>query len=173
MADATEKLSWPKSILKDMIDGRLSSEEIREIQRKAKDPDIFAKMLEIEQERVSWREKILAPLQEHLYIVQKGGERLVKCSCGHELGDPKQNWKLEALVYERDLEDGEVYVGPRAFDPNWVVMREFYCPGCGVQLEVELLPHGHPFIFDAELDIDGFYRQRPDLRKKAFGEDVR
>jgi hypothetical protein len=38
MADATEKLSWPKSIFKDMIDGRFSSEEMRGIQRKANAP---------------------------------------------------------------------------------------------------------------------------------------
>ena len=170
MSDTIQKITWPKSILKDMINGRLSSEEIREIQRQAKDPDIFAKMIEIEQDRVSWKDKIIAPLQEHLYIVQKGDERLVKCSCGYEFGDYKQNWKLNSLVYERKPEDGEVYVGPRAFDGNWVIMREFYCPGCGTQLEVELLPHGHPFIFDAEIDIDGFYAQHPDLRERVFGK---
>ena len=121
---------------------------------------------------MGWKERIIAPLQKHLYIVQKGHERVVKCSCGHEFGDYKQNWKLNALVYERNPEDGEVYVGPRAFDGKWVVLREFYCPGCGTQLEVELLPHGHPFIFDAELDIDGFYTQNPDLREKVSGKDV-
>jgi acetone carboxylase gamma subunit len=168
MSDNIQKTVQPKAVLKDLIEGKLSPEEIREIQRRPKDENVFSKILEIEQERVSWPEPILAPLQEHLYIVQKGRERIVKCSCGHEFGDYRKNWKLNALVYERNPEDGEVYVGPRAFDSQWVTMREFYCPGCGTQLEVELLPHGYPFVFDAELDVDGFYDRNPELKNKII-----
>lgn len=164
-----QKISWPKKLLKDMIQGRLNPDDIREIQRKNKDEDVFLKILEIEQERVPWEDKIVVPLQEHLYIVSKDEGLITKSFCGYEFGDFKENWKLNALVYERDPEDGEVYVGPRAFDPEWVVLREFYCPGCGTQLEVELLPHGHPFIFDAQLDIEGFFREYPDLKEKVFG----
>jgi acetone carboxylase gamma subunit len=160
-----------ENVLKDLIEGRLDSETIKEIQRKPKDADRFEKMLEIEQARVTWKERILVPLQEHLYVVQKGKERVVKCSCGYEFGDYKKNWKLGALVYERDPGDGEVYRGPRAADSEWMVLREFYCPGCGTQLEVEAVPHGHPIVFSALPDIDGFYEQRPELRKKVFGED--
>ena len=166
---AEQKVSWPISILKDMICGRLGADEIREIQSKPKDEDVFVKILEIEQKRVNWKEKIVVPLQEHLYVVVKSGELVVKCSCGYEFGDSRQNWKLNALVYERSPEDGEVYVGPRAFDEKWIILREFYCPGCGIQLEVELVPHGYPFIFDAQLDIDGFFKERPELKDKVFG----
>jgi acetophenone carboxylase len=31
---------------------------------------------------------------------------------------------------------------------------EFYCPGCGVQIETEYLPPGHPLTHDIEVDID-------------------
>lgn len=156
----TQKTSWPKKVLKALIEGTLDEQGSREIQTKPKDKDRFEKILEIEQERVPWREKILVPLQEHLYVVKKNEKRVVKCSCGYEFGDYHQNWKLNALVYERDPSDGEVYVGPKGADPEWIVLREFYCPGCGAQLEVEAVPPGYPFIFSALPDIDGFFAQR-------------
>lgn len=168
MSKYIEKASWSKETLRSLIEGRLDGETIRQIQRSVKDEDRFEKMLEIEQERVPWKERILLPLQEHLYVVEKERRRIIKCSCGYEYGDYQENWKLKALVYERDATDGEVYVGPRACDPAWMVLREFYCPGCGTQLEVEAVPPGHPFLLNQIPDIDGFYEQRPSLKEKVL-----
>jgi acetone carboxylase gamma subunit len=145
--------SYPKDLLRDLLDGKLSPERIREIQRAPKDPDRFAKIVAIEQERVAWPERILVCLQEHLYVVDKQGERIVRCSCGHEFGDYRTNWKEAALVYERDPQDGEVYARTRAADPEFMVLREFYCPGCATQLEVEAVPPGYPFIFSFLPDL--------------------
>ena len=44
-------------------------------------------------------------------------------------------------------------------DPAWCEIREFYCPGCGAQLEVENVPPGYPVSFDFLPDIDGFYAE--------------
>jgi hypothetical protein len=117
MPKEVEKQSWPKSTLSSLIQGTLDEETIRQIQRRVKDEDRFEKMLEIEQERVPWKEKILLPLQEHLYVVEKGSEYIIKCFCGYEYGDYRKNWKLNALVYERDPLDEEVYVGQRGCAP--------------------------------------------------------
>ena len=164
-----EKISWPKEILKDLIEGKLDPETIREIQSKAKDEDRFEKILEIEQERVPWKERIVAPLAERLYVVLKDDqEMIIKCFCGYEFGNYRKNWKMKALIYERDPQDAAVYIDPRGGSRDWMVLREFYCPGCGAQLEVEALPHGHPILFEAELDINSFYAQRPELKKKVF-----
>jgi acetophenone carboxylase len=38
-------------------------------------------------------------------------------------------------------------------DPLWVRIVEFYCPGCGTQIETEYLPPGHPITHDIEIDI--------------------
>ena len=170
MGIAEGKVSWPKEILKDLIEGKLDTDTIKEIQSQRKDEDRFEKVLEIEQERVPWKERIIVPLAGRLYVVLIDDQYIVKCFCGNEFGDCRKNWKLEALVYERDPQDGEVYIDPRGGDREWMVLREYYCPGCGAQLEVEALPHGHPILFEAELDIDSFYAQRPELRKKVFGE---
>src|SRR5437870_1021741 len=76
------------------------------MQRSPKDDDRFEKYLKILQRRVQWKERILLPIGEHLYIVEKENEdRVVKCDCSHEFGDYRENWKLEALIYVRDTEN--------------------------------------------------------------------
>jgi acetone carboxylase gamma subunit len=165
-----DKTSWPKEVIKDLIEGKLDGQTIKSIQSRPKDEDRFEKVLAIEQERVPWKERIILPLQEHLYVVLKGKERLVKCSCGHEFGDYRENWKLNALVYERNPQDGEIFRGPQGADPDWMVLREFYCPECASQLDVECVCPGHPLVFNQQPDINGFYASRPELRKKIFGE---
>ena len=126
------------------------------MQRQEKDPDRFDKVLEVEGGRLGWSDRILVCLQEHLLVVEKeDGARVVRCDCGHEFGDYRRNWKESALVYERDPRDGRVYRGPRAADPEWHVLREFSCPGCASQLDVEMVPKGYPFIFNFLPDIEG------------------
>ena len=78
--------------------------------------------------------------------------------CGHELGHARQNYKRGCLVHDRDpreihppLVSGEFNFSP---DPLWVRIVEFYCPSCGVQMETEYLPPGHPLTWDIEIDLD-------------------
>lgn len=78
--------------------------------------------------------------------------------CGHVLGSARENYKKGCLVYDRD--PGTLY-GPvtgQAYDftpdPRWCRLVEFYCPGCGVMMEVEALPPGHPITHDIQLDLD-------------------
>ncbi len=152
----------PQELITDLLRGRLSSEEIEHLQRHDKDPDRFDKVVAVEQERLGWTDRILVCLQEHLFVVERDdGSRLVRCDCGHEFGDYRVNWKEAALVYERDPGDGTVYRGPRAADPAWHVLREFYCPGCASQLDVEMVPKGYPFVFNFLPDVE---RQRKEVR---------
>lgn len=167
---------YTKEFIRDLIDGKLDLPTIKRVMSNPKDPDRFNKYIEILQERVAWPERILLPLGEHLYIVQKEKERIVKCECGYEFGDYRINWKLNALIYVRDTEetlDG-VYPGDRKpVNIGWCEIREFYCPGCGAQLEVEGLPPGYPVIFNFLPDLDGFYTEwlgRP-LETKEASED--
>ena len=78
--------------------------------------------------------------------------------CGHELGAARGNYKRGCLIYDRDpreihppLVSGEFNFSP---DPLWVRIVEFYCPSCGVQMETEYLPPGHPLTWDIQLDLD-------------------
>mgnify|MGYP001250112652 CR=1 FL=1 len=152
--------SYPTSVIRDLIDGNLPWHEVKSIMSDFKDDDRFFKYIEILQERMPWTEQILLPIGEHLSIVQKGSRRIVKCDCGHEFGDYRQNWKLQALISVRDDEQtiGEIYPGRLACDPSWMEIREFICPGCATLLEVEAAPPGYPIVFDFLPDLETFYR---------------
>ena len=93
---------------------------------------------------------------------------LWRCNrCDAEIGSARRPYKEGCLVYERDpreihppLIEGAFTFSP---DPDWVRILEFYCPGCGAQVETEYLPPGHPPTHDIELDID-------DLKKRFAGQ---
>ncbi len=157
--------------IRKLADGELPWTTVQQIMKNGKDKDRFDKWLTILQSRVPWKEKILLPLTPALYIVAKPPgakqpgakqpeERVVKCRCGHEFGDYRVNWKLSALIYVRDTVEklNEVYRGREQPDPNWVQLREYYCPGCGSQLEVESVPRGCPPDFEFLPDLDTYYR---------------
>jgi len=146
--------SYPVQMINDLLEGTLPLDEVARLQRD-KDLDRVATVLELEQARVAWDDRILVPLQESLYVVERGdGARVVKCRCGQEFGDYRRNWKEEAAVYERHPQDGIVYLKYKGADPAWQMLREFYCPGCGVQLDVEPVPVGYPFVFNFLPDLD-------------------
>lgn len=144
-----------------LIDGVLPWPAVQDMMKSPKDPDRFDKYVEILQSRVPWKERILLPLTPMLSIVAKDGERVVKCRCGHEFGDYRVNWKLSALIYVRDTDEkiSEVYRGHEKPDLTWMQLREYYCPGCGSQLEVESMPRGCPPDFEFLPDLDTFYRE--------------
>ena len=147
--------------LQQLVDGKLPWSRVQEIMKAPKSSERFAEWIAVLQKRVAWPEPILLPLTPSLFIVQKGKERLVKCRCGQEFGDYRVNWKLEALIHVRDSAAAlrEVYRGREQPDPAWVQIREYYCPGCGTQLEVEAVPRGCPPDFEFLPDLDTFYGQ--------------
>jgi acetone carboxylase gamma subunit len=158
-----------KRTLERMIEGDLQWEELKPIISGRKDPNRFDKIMEILQEKVPWNEKIIIPLHEHLYIVSKDGERIVKCDCGFEFGDYKINWKLKCRILLRDTyeEIEKLYLKDMGSNPDWMELREYICPGCYTLLDVESVPPGYPTIFNFLPDIDTFYenwlgRKAPD-----------
>ena len=143
-----------------LMKGKLDWTQTKEIISGPKDPARFDQVINILQSSVSWKEQILLPLAEHLFIVQKGGDRIVKCTCGHEFGNYRLNWKHKARVYVRDTRESlqELYRAYEHCDPEWMELREFYCPGCFALLEVEAVPTGYPVIQDFLPDLEGFYK---------------
>jgi|TARA_Y100000994_G_C15501205_1_gene363565 acetone carboxylase gamma subunit len=78
--------------------------------------------------------------------------------CGHELGPASKNYKEGCLIQDRNPEEihqpvieGEYTFAP---DPEWCRVVECYCPNCGVMIDVEYLPPGHPLTQDIEIDIE-------------------
>lgn len=147
--------------IEQLVDGRLPWSRVQEMMKAPKDPARFDQWVSILQRRVPWPDKILLPLTPRLFIVQKENSRVTKCFCGHEFGDYRVNWKLNALIYVRETEEalGEIYRGWEMPDPAWMQLREYYCPGCGAQLEVEAVPRGCPPDFEFLPDLDTFYAE--------------
>ncbi|MFO7795571.1 MAG: acetone carboxylase subunit gamma [Promethearchaeati archaeon] len=158
---------YDKRTLERLIEGDLKWEELKPIISGDKDTNRFDMILEILQEKVPWEEKIILPLHEHLYIVAKDGNRIVKCDCGYEFGDYKENWKKKCRIHVRDkIEDiEELYPKDMGCDPDWMEIREYYCPGCFTLLEAESVPPGYPLVFNFLPEIDVFYKEC--LGKKA------
>lgn len=172
------EVSYPKEVIKSLIEARLPWERVKWIISGYKDEDRFDKYIAILQARVPWPEKILLPLTDELYIVEKDGARIVKCTCGYEFGDYRENWKLKALIHIRDSKEEIEELYPPAYpsrpDLELCEIREYYCPGCASQLEVESVPFGYPVIFDFLPDLDTFYREwlgRPLKTEQKF-EDL-
>ncbi|MEM1138544.1 MAG: acetone carboxylase subunit gamma [Pseudomonadota bacterium] len=147
--------------LRELKDRKLPVEKIHEMQSRFKDKDRFLKMLAIWQESVEWDDKILLPLAEHLFVVQKpDGKRIIKSKWGHEYCEAHENWKLHAKVFVRDTQEkiDEVYPHMLGCDSDWMVLREYYDPASGTLLEVEAVAPGYPVVHDFKPDIDTFYK---------------
>jgi acetone carboxylase gamma subunit len=166
-----------KDTLRDLVDEKLPRAQVRAIQSGYKDRDRFDKYVAILQERVPWKEQIVLPFGEHLFITipsagkpadgpaegatSESPSYVVKCECGHEFGGYRENWKLEALINVRETAEElrEIYPEKMHGDPDWNVLREFFCPGCKTLLEVEAVPPGYPLVHDFVPDLEGFYEE--------------
>ena len=147
--------------LERLIDGELPWDEQKAIISGRKDLDRFNNVIEIFQTRLGWKEKILLPLHEHLFIVAKDGQRIVKCDCGYEFGDYSTNWKTKCRIRVRDTAEdiNKLYPKYMGSDPEWMELREYFCPGCFTLLDTESVPPGYPVIFNFLPDIDTFYEK--------------
>jgi acetone carboxylase gamma subunit len=150
-----------KADIEKLIDGVLPWPATQDMMKSPKDTDRFDKYVEIMQERVEFEDRILLPLTPMLFIVSENGARVVKCRCGHSFGEYRVNWKLSALIHVCDDEasTGEIYKGREMPDLAWTQLREYVCPGCAAQLEVEAVPRGCPPDFEFLPDLDTFYRE--------------
>jgi acetone carboxylase, alpha subunit len=149
-----------RDTLRDMLDEKLSRRAIKDIQSGFKDPGRFDNWIAVLQERVAYDDPIVLPVGEGLAIVRSGDRLAIRCDCGHELCGHTENWKMHALVHVRDTEAALLEIYPRMAhcDPDWMELREFLCPGCARQLEVEAAPRGYPVVHDFLPDVEGFYR---------------
>lgn len=159
--DIMSAVSYPEDVIRDLVDRKLPWTILKLMMSSPKDADRFDKYLKVLQEKVPWKEKIILPIHEHLFIVNKDGKPIVKALCGHEFGDYRENWKLKALIYVRNTEGSlkEIYPGFVTPNPDYVEIREFYCPKCGVLLDVEQAMPGHPIIFEFLPDLKTFYEK--------------
>lgn len=95
--------------------------------------------------------KLLLHLMPAVDVVEdESGKKWAVCSkCGYTYCDANENFKLYSLIYDRDPKEIQPgYLGPHK---DWMIYREFYCPGCGVQSDVEATPPGTPILHNIQL----------------------
>lgn len=95
--------------------------------------------------------KKLLGLTPYVDIVEdEQGRKLAVCSnCGFGYCEATDNFKYYCLIHER--EPAHFHSGRLAYDKDWCVFREFYCPSCAAQIEVETIAPGAPILRDYQL----------------------
>jgi hypothetical protein len=97
-------------------------------------------------------EKLLSLTPYVDIVIDEEGRRLAVCSkCGFVYCEANNNFKLYCLVYEREPSD--FWPGRLAYDKEWCIFREFYCPSCASQVEVEAVPPGSPILHNYQLKL--------------------
>jgi len=145
-----------------LLDEKLSRREVKDIQSGYKDSDRFEKWVAVLQERAVYEDPIVLPAGEGLNIVRRrsDGQLVYRCDCGHDFCAHNRNWKMDAVIHVRETEEAllEVYPKMAGPDPKLQQIREYYCPSCARQLEVEALQPGYPVVHEFLPDVEGFYR---------------
>jgi N-methylhydantoinase B/acetone carboxylase alpha subunit len=154
--------SLERDTLAALLDEQLSRAEVKEIQSGYKDPDRFEKWIDVLQQRVRYDDPIVLPVGEALNVVRRrsDGELVIRSDAGHDFCRFDQNWKMNAPMLVRDSDEllEEIYPRMAHCDPEWMELREFYCPASGRLLETEAVIPGYPVVHEFLPDIEGFYR---------------
>lgn len=156
-------MAYTRAKIVDLVDGTIDDETLHQMLSTPKDPERFGMYLEILQERLPWKDKIILPLGPKLYIVQMADTKkwVIRSEAGHVFCDWRENWKLHAVIHVRETAEKmeEIYPRLMAPTPSWQVIREYYCPLSGDLLDVESPTPWYPVIHDFQPDIDTFYTQ--------------
>jgi N-methylhydantoinase B/oxoprolinase/acetone carboxylase alpha subunit len=101
---------------------------------------------------VKVREKLYGLTPYVDIVTDEKGRKLAICShCGHAYCEANDNFKLHCLIYEN--QPSHFHPGKLGYDKEWCVFREFYCPSCASQVEVEAVPPGTPILWNYELKL--------------------
>jgi acetone carboxylase gamma subunit len=86
----------------------------------------------------------------YLNIVDREGQPVIECRCGHVICAAEKNFKEHVLLIESPVSK----VGPLADlsgRATQFVFREFCCPSCATLLTTEFALKGEPILRDIEL----------------------
>jgi N-methylhydantoinase B len=82
-------------------------------------------------------------------LAVRGGRVHCRC-CGHDIGPASENTKEHLVLDERSVGYRWPVVDSMAGAARFV-LRRFSCPGCAVQVDVEVNLVGSPFVWSASL----------------------
>ncbi len=153
--------TYSKKQVADLVKGDLDWDTVHLMLSMPKDNDRYKLYMEVLQDNVDYDDKIILALGPRLNVVERTADKeiVAKCDCGHDFGDYRKNWKLGALIYVRDSVEKmeQIYPAIMAPDTAWQVYREYYCPSCGVQHDVEAPTPWYPVMHDIQPDLKTFF----------------
>jgi acetone carboxylase gamma subunit len=157
----SDKEQSSQEVTSALVRRELDWPDLLKLMRQPKSPSRFDETVAAFQSLVAWREPILLPLGENLFVVNKNGKAIIKTMAGAELCAWNENWKMKCRIIVRctraDLE--KVYPAEHlTIDTELVELREFYCPISGTLLDVDCVPPTYPVEVDFTPDLAAFYR---------------
>jgi acetone carboxylase, gamma subunit len=144
-----------------LVNRELAWPDLLKLMREPKSPHRFEQTIAAFQASVPWKEPILLPLGENLFIVAKNGKAIIKTAAGAELCAWNENWKMKCrVIVRKSRKDLEAIFPPEhlTIDPELVELREWYCPESGTLLDVDCVPPTYPVEIDFTPDLESFYR---------------
>ena len=90
---------------------------------------------------------------ECLEITEANNAHVYKClKCGHVLGPARENYKNFAKKRTVPIWKNEPgYLASFSKQSDRFVMREYYCPGCAIMFEVDMVHKDEPPIHSIEI----------------------
>jgi acetone carboxylase gamma subunit len=158
----SEKEQSSADVTRALVRRELAWPDLFKLMRQPKSTQRFDETIQAFQESVEWKEQILLPLGENLFIVAKGGKAIIKTAAGAELCAWNENWKMKCRVIVRRTREQLAEVFPPehlTIDTDLVELREFYCPSSGTLLDVDCVPTCYPVEVDFTPDLEVFYRE--------------
>jgi N-methylhydantoinase B len=85
------------------------------------------------------------PVADTVAAVQAGDERVIACTvCHARLGAYGEDYKAGTVM--RELHIADLGALNAVAPPTDLVVREFYCPGCGTAVALDIQPAGEPWL---------------------------
>lgn len=149
-----------KELTSALINRDLAWPDLFKLMREPKSETRFDESVAALQAQVPWKEKILLPLGENLYIVAKNGKAIIKTFGGAELCAWNENWKMKCrvIIRKNTADMKKVFAAEHlTIDPKLVEIREWICPKSGMLLDVDCVPPTYPVDIDFTPNLKAFY----------------
>lgn len=154
--------SSSQEVTRALLSRELAWPDLLKLMREPKSSDRFDEMIKSFQESVSWKEKILIPLGENLFVVAKNRKAIIKTFAGAELCGWDENWKMKCRIIVRRTKSDlkKIFAAEHlTIDTELVELREWYCPKSGMLLDVDCVPPTYPVEVDFTPDLEAFYTE--------------
>jgi len=94
-------------------------------------------------------------LLEYLEATEVQGKLVYSCiKCGHMLGPAEEDFKNFASKRTVSISKAQpAFLASYAVKSDTFVMREYFCPRCGVMFEVDMVRKDEPQIHSIELKM--------------------